>query len=190
MMLLYTLLIVWMVFGLSFDEFLNKGGMDMSDDKIEEVFLKDKKQENKTKEDKAEVDHNYFSFYKSKEDEIKLRNIENRLNHLDEKLKKEYINTNQQINEAKYNMEKDIDLIEQKLFSQFNTKENIYDFVKYEQDFSNKKQKLLNEKFDNIEDIANDYYFNKSLSYKLKSKAKYIMGVNRNLYNDFSNSIS
>ena len=40
-------------FGISFDEFINKGGLDMTDEQIEKSFsIKKKKEENEEKEEK------------------------------------------------------------------------------------------------------------------------------------------
>lgn len=192
-----------MEFGISIEEFVNKGGMDMNDERIEEMI--NSKKESRVKEKSKENDKSYditnditndnpdgrigfYEFYKEKDDLDKIKNIDNKLKEIDERLKKQYKNTVKQNEEMSYGSVsmKDINEIEKRLnvdYS-FKVKENTYDYIKDEEDFKIKQSQVNKEEFDEIEEVANDFYNNKSISYKLKTKAKYIMGVNRNFYSN------
>ena len=65
-------------FGLSFDEFINKGGLDMNDEQIEKTFnLKDIKEKNSEENEKS----NFSEFYKTKSDIIENKKFEEKQKH-------------------------------------------------------------------------------------------------------------
>ena len=268
----------YMEFGISFDDFVNQGGMDMSDDKIEEMFIKEKKAKETSevntepKESIADpTSSNYYTFYQSNEDKIKIKNIDEKLKRIDEKLKAQYLNTTKQKEVIEINNEKEIENLEKKLFSKFSVKEKTFlqffsekkaeiekEYEAYINELTLKDKAITEKKLENdyltneiitkvndylvdckrnivdinsldlyhcdshiyskegvadytrkvnessefftnelidfnnklstIESIADDYFNNKSLSFKLRNKAKYIMGINRNLYNESSST--
>ena len=185
----------YMEFGINFDEFVDSGGLDMDDDRIIQKFFKrDTEKSNIYSNNLNDMNihedqlDNYNTFYINKEDEMKKEILNNKLNKLDKQIKDQYKNKFKQTKDLSLSSTEVIDTnyLENKLFNNFKPKENVYNYIKDEDDFKNKRDLMENEDIsEEIETIANDYAKNKSLSYKLKAKAKYIMGVNRNLYRDY-----
>lgn len=185
----------YMEFGVHFEDFVNKGGLDMTDEKIEEVFLKNQNAQSKPKPSSSNDESikepkdtaNLYTFLELKEDVNKRKNIESRLKDIDSKMRAKYINTAKQTQDlSEVSKEEEIKKLEKKLFTNFKSKEHTLDFVENKEDFDLKRSILEEENLtEEIETIADDYLKNRSLSFKLKSKAKFIMGVNRNLYKEY-----
>jgi hypothetical protein len=77
-------------FGISFDEFINKGGLDMTDEQIEKSFsIKKKKEENEEKEEKENENEktSYNDFYLTKQDKKEEILFEEKLNRQERKIK-------------------------------------------------------------------------------------------------------
>ncbi len=75
-------------FGISFDEFINKGGLDMTDEQIEKNFnIKKRKEGNEEKQDKENEKTSYNDFYLTKQDKKEEMLFEEKLNRQERKLK-------------------------------------------------------------------------------------------------------
>jgi 16S rRNA (cytidine1402-2'-O)-methyltransferase len=175
-------------FGLTFDEFVDRGGLDMTDEQIEKEFFTAKQ----TTEPK---ENNYNVFYSTiddikkevkKEKQTKKRR-EAKINKSLKKSKEEMSLANVVQKEVKLNYsekeQKDIIKdIEKKLEDK--VENDYYTTVKDSKDFYDRKTVIENSDSikETIENLAKDFEDQSKLSYKIKSRAKFIMGL-RKKYN-------
>lgn len=194
-------------FGINFEEFVNRGGLDMNDEQINKEFFsnnnlnQNKEELNKDNNiNKQKENYNDFYFDEKEIKNEKLREKNQKAYDERQKLKKENIdnlqnkiNKNKQaINSIGDIIDSNIDLCktESELKDQFNrlkleeesVTKDYYSAVKNSEDFYKRKAKIENseESFKIfIDPLAEKYQDDLNLSYKLRNKAKFIMNLNK-----------
>lgn len=195
-------------FGISIDDFVNAGGLDMSDELIEEKFLKNKNSKckesinssqimennkndrfNCNEEKDSEIQRkmkatNYYEFYYNEEDIVKKEFINNNVLNLNSRDRQVLLNKyKQKIDLNEDEKKSSITNIEQKIFNKFNVKDDTFNQIKNKSDYHLKKQKLFDEENDEeIENLAETYSKCNNLSYILKAKARYIINSTSNKF--------
>jgi 16S rRNA (cytidine(1402)-2'-O)-methyltransferase len=194
-------------FGVGFEEFVDRGGLDMTDEQIEKEFLSkmgkgepSKENENCTNNlnESGENINNtaYGEFYRN-EDEIKQQKNKE-VKTANRKIKKEFtkelkksLNKNKQegnlsnitteinLNYSEKEQKEVLKEMEKKLEEPID--KDYYTAVKDSQDFYNRKTVIENSEDikEKIEKLAEIFDEQSKLSYKLKTRAKFIMGLNK-----------
>jgi 16S rRNA (cytidine1402-2'-O)-methyltransferase len=221
-------------FGIGFDEFVNKGGLDMEDEQIKNEFLNRKTENDKDANDiNNNIKENYHHFYEMKEDREGMEDFDKFQEKIEKREKdlkassNSAANLNLTQNKFKSNDEKkSIDEVSKILnstkikkfdkindivkeinlnYGELDEKEIIkelkkdmrepvtseyYSQVIDENDFFTRKTIIENSEDDLktiIEPLAEEYDKNFRLSYKLRNKAKFIMGMNKKYHKKTEN---
>jgi 16S rRNA (cytidine1402-2'-O)-methyltransferase len=217
-------------FSVSFEEFVNRGGMDMTDEQIKKEFGE---KSNTSNEESNIKEDNYHNFYENKEDLQSEKKFEERKkkgskinksiymkqNENEKEKEKSSKSTDKQnksrtemfhesvlnkiktykqkpetlhniVSEIKSNFsEEDVQQSLENLKKNANesVKSKFFSAITDKEDFQNKK-KIIENSQDDIKDyidpIAEQYDDAHKLSYKLRTRAKFIMGLSKKLDDD------
>jgi 16S rRNA (cytidine(1402)-2'-O)-methyltransferase len=203
-------------FGVSFEEFLNRGGMDMNDEKLKKEFFSENSNANSwttdNKNDKQDFEE-FSTFYDSQEDREKLKEFQKKLKKTeewDEKrdkskkfeeriysprkeemiINKEIVNNERILSEIKLNFseaETREKFVKKGLDSHPFKKElndEFYSAVESPEEFFKRRDILDQPDFmeklsKKVEKQAESFDEDLQLSYKLRSKARFIMGMQK-----------